>query len=62
MKKSKFEISKVTPSGGKNVGIRKSEFVTKTQILNDFLVKSCKVELRKITLLASEKLQNLSYY
>ena len=26
MKESKFEISKFTPSGGKNIGIRKSEF------------------------------------
>ena len=33
MKESKFEISKFTPSGGKNIGIRKSEFVTKTQFL-----------------------------
>ena len=31
MKKYKFEISKFTSSGGKNIGIRKSEFVTKTQ-------------------------------
>ena len=35
MKKSKFEIyQRFTPSGGKNIGIRKSEFVTKTQFLS----------------------------
>ena len=35
MIESKFEISMVetTPSGVKNIGIRKSEFVTKTQFL-----------------------------
>ena len=31
MKKSKFEI--FAPSGGKNIGISKTEFVTKTQFL-----------------------------
>ena len=31
MKKSKFEI--FAPSGGKNKGISKTEFVTKTQFL-----------------------------
>ena len=33
MKKSKFKIQRFTPSGGKNIGIRKPEFVTKTQFL-----------------------------
>ena len=33
MKESKFEISKFTPSGGKNIGIRKSELITNTQFL-----------------------------
>ena len=28
MEESKFEIKKFTPSGGKNLGIRKLEFVT----------------------------------
>ena len=36
MKESKFEISlRFTPSGGKNIGIRKSEFDKKTQFLSD---------------------------
>ena len=34
MKKSKIKISKVYTIRWKNVGIRKSEFVTKTQFLN----------------------------
>ena len=33
MKKSKFEISKVYTIRWKKIGIRKSEFVTKTQFL-----------------------------
>ena len=37
MKESKFEISKVYTSGGKNIGIRKFEFVTKTQFLIFFI-------------------------
>ena len=37
MKESKFEISKVYKSGGKNIGIRKFEFVTKTRFLSFFI-------------------------
>ena len=33
MKKSKYQ--RFTPSGGKNIGISKSEFVTKTQFLSE---------------------------
>ena len=33
MKEFKFKMSKFTPSSGKNIGIRKTEFVTKTQFL-----------------------------
>ena len=31
-----LKYQRFTPSGGKNIGIRKSEFVTKTQFLLDF--------------------------
>jgi len=37
MKESKFEISKVYTIGGKNIGILKSKFVTKTQFLCNLL-------------------------
>jgi len=33
MKNPSLKYQRFTPSGGKNIGIRKSEFVTKTQFL-----------------------------
>ena len=48
MKEFKFEISKV--SGGKNIGISKSEFVTKTQFLYEQLGLETKFSLYKIQL------------
>jgi len=38
-----LKYQRLTPSGGKNIGIRKSELVTKTQ----FLYAKLRIEFRK---------------
>ena len=57
MKESKFEISKVyAPSGGKNIGFRKSEFVPKTQFLSLQINKSVDLNIRNSKVFSSNNI------
>ena len=47
-----MKYQRITPSGGKNIGIRKSEFVTKTQF---FYPKASNIKPEGITLIMDLK-------